>query len=56
MHKAEVERMREEVIMEIMGNQEESQKEGGLNQEDQILLVLWETRAQKERLLESKEK
>ena len=27
--------MREEVILEIMGNQEESQKGGGLNREDQ---------------------
>ena len=29
--------MREEVILEIMGNQEESQKGGGLNQEDQMI-------------------
>ena len=28
--------MREEVILEIMGNQEESQKGGGLNQENQM--------------------
>ena len=28
--------MREEVILEIMGNQEESQKGGGLNQEDRM--------------------
>ena len=29
--------MREEVILEIVGNQEESQKGGGLNQEDQMI-------------------
>ena len=36
MHKVGVEQLREEVIPEIMGNQEESQKGGGLNQEDQM--------------------
>ena len=35
MHKAEVERMREELILEIVENQEESQRERGLNPEDQ---------------------
>ena len=30
--------MREEVILKIMGNQEESQKGGGLNQEDQMTI------------------
>ena len=29
--------MREEVILEILGNQEESKKGGGLNQEDQMI-------------------
>ena len=28
--------MRDEVILKIMGNQEESQKGGGLNQEDRM--------------------
>ena len=28
--------MREEVILEIVGNQEESQRGGGLNREDQM--------------------
>ena len=37
MHKVEAERMREEVILEIVGNQEESQRGGGLNQEDQMI-------------------
>ena len=37
MHKVGVERLREEVILEIMGNQEESQKGGGLNREDQMI-------------------
>ena len=37
MHKLGAERMSEEVILEIMGNQEESQKGGGLNQEDQMI-------------------
>ena len=36
MHKAEAERLREEVILEIMGNQEESQRGRGLNREDQM--------------------
>ena len=36
MHKVGVEQMRGEVILEIVGNQEESQKGGGLNQEDQM--------------------
>ena len=36
MHKLGVERLREEVILKIMGNQEESQKGGGLNQEDRM--------------------
>ena len=31
--------MREEVILEIVGNQEESQKGGGLNQEDRMTAV-----------------
>ena len=34
MHKLGAEQMREEVILEIVGNQEESQKGGGLNRED----------------------
>ena len=34
MHKEGAKQMREEVILEIVGNQEESQKGGGLNQED----------------------
>ena len=38
MHKLGVERMREEVILEIVGNKEESQKGGGLNQEDQMIV------------------
>ena len=37
MHKVGAERMREEVILEIVGNQEESQKGGGLNQEDRTI-------------------
>ena len=37
MHKVGAERMKEEVILEIMGNQEESQKGGGLNQEDRTI-------------------
>ena len=59
MHKEEAERMREEVILEIVENQEESQREGGLNrllERTKWLLVLWETRAERERLLELKEK
>ena len=32
------ERLRKEVIPEIMGNQEESQKGGGLNREDQTIV------------------
>ena len=36
MQKVEVEWLREEVILEIMGNQEESQRGGGLNREDQM--------------------
>ena len=35
MHKERVERLREEVILEIMGNQEESKRGGGINREDQ---------------------
>ena len=34
MHKVGVERLREEVVPEIVGNQEETQKGGGLNRED----------------------
>ena len=34
MHKVGAQRLREEVILKIVGNQEESQKEGGLNRED----------------------
>ena len=37
MHKVGVERQRDKVILEIMGNQEESQKGGGLNQEDRMI-------------------
>ena len=37
MHKVGVERLREEVILGIVENQEESQKGGGLNQEDQMI-------------------
>ena len=36
MHNVGAERMRGEVILEIVGNQEESQKLGGLNQEDRM--------------------
>ena len=35
MHKVEAERMREEKILEIMGNQEKNQRGRGLNLEDQ---------------------
>ena len=35
MDKAGAERMKEEIILEIMGNQKESQKGGGLNRKDQ---------------------
>ena len=37
MQKVGVQRLREEVILEIMGNQEEIKKGGGLNQEDQMI-------------------
>ena len=37
MQKVGAERLREEVILEIVGNQEESQKGGGLNQEDRTI-------------------
>ena len=37
MHKAGAERLKEEVTLEIMGNQEESQRGGGLNREDQMI-------------------
>ena len=50
MHKVEAERMREEVILEIMGNQEENQRERGLNLEE-----LWEIGAQIEILPDSKD-
>ena len=36
MHKVGAKRLREEIILEIVGNQEESQKGGGLNREDQM--------------------
>ena len=36
MHKAEAEWLREEIVLEIMGNEEESQRGGGLNWEDQM--------------------
>ena len=35
MHKVRVERLREEVIPKTVGNQETSQRDGGLNREDQ---------------------
>ena len=35
MQKLGAEQLREEVLLEIVGNQEEIQKGGGLNQEDQ---------------------
>ena len=38
MHKVGVEQLREEVILEIMRNQEEIQKGGGLNQEDRMIV------------------
>ena len=34
MHKAKGKRLREETIMEIVGNQEENQRERGINPED----------------------
>ena len=36
MHKVGAKQMRDEVILEIVGNQEESQRGGGLNREDQM--------------------
>ena len=36
MQKVGVEWLKEEIIMEIMGNQEDSQRGGGLNQEDRM--------------------
>ena len=42
MHKVEVERMRGEVILEIMVNQEESQRGGGLNREDWMIVGIVE--------------
>ena len=56
MHKVEPKRLREEVILKIVGNQEESQKEGGLNREDQTTAGTMGNQGTKERLLESKEK
>ena len=38
MHKVEAKRLRKEVILKIVGNQEESQKGGGLNREDQMTI------------------
>ena len=35
MHKPEVEQLKEEIILEIVRNQEESQRGRGLNPEDQ---------------------
>ena len=35
MHKVKVERMRVEITLETMGNEEESQRGRGLNREDQ---------------------
>ena len=55
MHKIEVERLREEVIPKIVGNQEESQKGGGLNREDRTTTSIVENQGTK-RKLESKEK
>ena len=43
--------MREEVILEIVGNQEESQKGGGLNQEDRMTVGTMENWGTKRKIV-----
>ena len=43
--------MREEVILEIMGNQEESQKGGGLNREDRTTAGTMENQGTKRKIV-----
>ena len=43
--------MREEVILEIMGNQEESQKGGGLNREDRTTAGTVENQGTKRKIV-----
>ena len=54
MHKVEVEQMKEEITLQIRGNQKESQRGKGLNEEDQNIAST--VGNQGTRLLESKEK